>query len=98
LVASSILAPGTNFLVYTVYVLRGASGRHYIGQTSDLDLRLAQHRAGHTHTTKRLGGGIELIASRQFASRNEAVATERMLKAWKNPLKAIAYLRGESGM
>ncbi|RXK56298.1 GIY-YIG nuclease family protein [Oleiharenicola lentus] len=97
MVASSILAPGTNFLVYTVYVLRGASGRHYIGQTSDLSARLAQHRAGHTHTTKRMGGTIELIASREFASRTQAVAVERMLKAWKNPLKAIAYLHGGLG-
>ncbi|HEY8995921.1 MAG TPA: GIY-YIG nuclease family protein [Lacunisphaera sp.] len=82
---------------YTVYVLRGASGRHYIGQTSDIAARLAQHRAGHTQTTKRLGGAIELIASRTFASRAEAVAAERMLKAWKNPLKAIAYLQGDHG-
>ena len=97
LVASSILAPGTNFLEFTVYLLRGASGRHYIGQTSDLPTRLSQHRAGHTHTTKRLGGGIELVASRSFGSRTEALAVERMLKAWKSPMKAMAYLRSEAG-
>jgi len=84
-------------LDYTVYLLRGASGRHYIGQTSDLAARLAQHSAGHTHTTKRLGGAVELIASRPFASRAEAVAAERMLKTWKSPLKAIDYLRGTQG-
>jgi predicted GIY-YIG superfamily endonuclease len=80
-------------LDYTVYVLRGASGRHYIGQTSDISARLAQHRSGHTHTTQRLGGGIQLVASRDFPTREEAMAVERMLKSWKSPLKAIAYLQ-----
>jgi len=31
-----------------VYILRGSSGRHYIGSAVDLDVRLAQHRCGHT--------------------------------------------------
>jgi predicted GIY-YIG superfamily endonuclease len=92
LVSSSILPSGATFLVYTVYVLRGASGRHYIGQTSDMTARLAQHTHGHTHTTQRLGGNLELIAGRTFATRTEAMAVERMLKRWKNPRKAIEFL------
>lgn len=75
-----------------VYILRGASGRHYIGQTSDLDARLAQHRSGHTHTTARLGGEIELVAAKSFESRAHALAEEKRLKSWKNPTKVIAYL------
>jgi predicted GIY-YIG superfamily endonuclease len=38
-----------------VYILQGATGRHYIGATVDLDARFAQHLRGHTVTTKRLG-------------------------------------------
>jgi putative endonuclease len=79
--------------MFTVYLLRGASGRHYLGQTRDLSARLKQHAAGHTHTTRRLGGAVELVAFREFATRNEAVAVERRLKAWKNPAKAADYLR-----
>jgi len=75
-----------------VYILRGASGRHYIGITNDLDVRLRQHRDGHTHTTRRLGGDLVLVASHQFPSRTEALHLERKLKAWKNPAKAIAFL------
>jgi len=37
-----------------VYILRGSSGRHYIGSAVDLDARFAQHLRGHTATTKRL--------------------------------------------
>ena len=60
--------------------------------TSDLPRRFAQHRRGHTHTTRRLGGELELLASRAYATRSEAAAVERKLKAWKNPLKARAFL------
>ncbi len=79
--------------MFFVYILRGDSGRHYIGQTNDLAARLAQHRSGHTHTTKRLGDHIEIVASRSFATRAEAVAVERKLKAWGKPALAIEYLK-----
>ena len=82
--------------MFTVYVLKGASGRHYIGQTNDLDVRLGQHSAGQTYTTRRLGGSLELIASREFSTREEALRVERMLKRWKNPAKTIAFLQGSA--
>jgi tRNA/rRNA methyltransferase/putative endonuclease len=47
-----------------VYILRGKSGRHYIGSTDDLERRLAEHQRGSNHTTRRLGGEVELVASR----------------------------------
>ena len=98
LVGSSILPSGTTFHgpccdMFTVYLLRGANGRHYLGQTTDLDARLAQHRRGHTYTTRRLGGELTLVAHRAFPSRSEAVRVERLLKNWKNPVKAAEYLR-----
>ena len=60
--------------------------------TDDLEGRLHQHRSGRTHTTKRLGGNLRVVASRSFEKRSDAAAIERKLKAWKNPLKAIAFL------
>ena len=83
--------------MFHVYILKGASGRHYIGQTSDLQARLVQHQQGHTYTTRRLGGEIILLASRAFETRSEALATERILKSWKNPKKAEEYLLRENG-
>jgi putative endonuclease len=75
-----------------IYILRGASGRHYIGMTGNLERRLEQHRSGHTHTTRRLGGSLEVVASHKFSDRASAAIVERELKNWKNPQKAIAHL------
>ena len=78
--------------MFMVYILRGSSGRHYIGMTNDLERRLSEHRSGHTHTTKRLGGDLVLVASRGYPTRDEAAKVERLLKSWKTPGKAIAFL------
>jgi predicted GIY-YIG superfamily endonuclease len=75
-----------------IYVLKGSSGRHYIGSAVDLDARLAQHRRGHTYTTRRLGEELKLIASKQVETLAQARTIERMLKAKKNPQLAIHYL------
>jgi predicted GIY-YIG superfamily endonuclease len=48
-----------------LYILRGASGRHYIGSAVDLDARFAQHLRGRTATTKRLGDKLEIIAKKE---------------------------------
>jgi predicted GIY-YIG superfamily endonuclease len=49
------------------YILRGDSGRHYIGSTTDLGRRLEDHRRGQTHSTKRLGGNLEIVAAVELA-------------------------------
>jgi len=75
-----------------VYILRGSSDRHYIGSAVDLGARFAQHLRGHTHTTKRLGERIEIVASKEVATLREARTIERELKAKKNPRVAIYHL------
>jgi predicted GIY-YIG superfamily endonuclease len=75
-----------------VYLLRGSSGRHYIGSTVDLDARCAQHLRGHTATTKRLGDQLEVVAKKQVATLAEARKIERALKQKKNPKLAIYHL------
>ena len=90
LVGSSNLPPGTSDMPW-VYILRGSSGRHYIG--SALDSRLAQHQRGHTYTTRRLGETLVLVVSKQVEMLNEARSIERMLKVKKNPKLAIYLLR-----
>ncbi len=76
-----------------VYILRGDSGRHYIGSTSDLARRLEEHRRGQTHTTARLGQNLELVVSWETASLSEARTVERELKRKKNPQLAIFLLQ-----
>jgi predicted GIY-YIG superfamily endonuclease len=76
-----------------VYILRGSSGRHYIGSAVDLDTRFAQHLRGHTATTKRLGDELEIVAKKEVATLAEARRIERFLKKKKNPQLAICHLR-----
>ncbi|PYI77063.1 MAG: excinuclease ABC subunit C [Verrucomicrobia bacterium] len=76
-----------------VYILRGSNGRHYIGSAVDLYARFAQHRRGHTYTTKRLGDNIEVVASKEVATLTVARRIEHILKAKKNPKLAIHYLQ-----
>jgi predicted GIY-YIG superfamily endonuclease len=72
-----------------VYILRGSSGRHYIGSAVDLEARLAQHMRGHTATTKRLGNDLEVVARKETVTLAQARELERLLKQKKNPRLAI---------
>ena len=75
-----------------VYILRGSSGWQYIGSTTNLRRRLEQHERGHTHTTKRLGEGLEVVIALELPTLEEARALERELKRKKNPRLAILLL------
>ena len=92
LVGSSNLPPGSSIMPW-VYILRGSSGRHYIGSAVDLDARFAQHLRGHTATTKRLGDTIEIVARKEVPTLSEAREIERSLKRKKNPKLAIYHLQ-----
>jgi putative endonuclease len=75
-----------------VYLLRGTSGRHYLGSTVNLEERLQQHNRGHTATTLRLGLPVTLVASRSFPSLADARLAERILKRKKNIEVILFYL------
>jgi predicted GIY-YIG superfamily endonuclease len=75
-----------------VYILQGATGRHYIGSTVDLDARFAQHLRGHTATTRRLGGERRIVAKQEMPTLQQARKIERFLKSKKNPEIAIFHL------
>ncbi len=79
-----------------VYILKGTSGRHYIGSTENFEQRFEAHCRGNTSTTKRLGYPLILVVRREYADKAESGRVERMLKAWKNPSKAIVYLKESS--
>jgi predicted GIY-YIG superfamily endonuclease len=77
----------------SVYILRGSSGRHYIGSAVDLQARFAQHQRGHMHTKKRLEEQLEIVTSKEFSTLKEARQVERLLKQKKNPSVAIYLLQ-----
>ena len=75
-----------------IYILRGSSGHHYIGSTENLERRLAEHRRGSNHTTRRFGRSLELVISRSVDNATEARRIELALKRKKNPRLAILAL------
>ena len=69
---------------FYVYILQSLSSqRFYIGQTHDVQARLIRHNNGAVTATRNKGPWI-LKAVRTFASRAEAMAEERRLKAMKS--------------
>ena len=74
------------------YILRGSSGRYYIGSTTELERRLEQHRNGYGHTTRRLGDPLELVATLELPALADARELERQMKRKKNPHLAMALL------
>ena len=64
---------------FAVYIIRSAEGYRYIGSTSDLIVRLADHNSGRNHATKHGTDWICLHAE-QFPTRGEAVKREKWLK------------------
>ncbi len=79
-----------------VYIIRGSTGRHYIGSAVDLDGRFAQHLRGHTATTKRLGDSLEIVAKKEVPTLAEAREIERSLKRKKNPKLASTIYSGRA--
>jgi predicted GIY-YIG superfamily endonuclease len=78
-----------------VYILRGAR-RYYMGATDNLERRLAEHRRGSNHTTRRFGEEIQVVAVREVGSMAEALQLERTLKRKKNPRLAISILQSDN--
>ena len=80
LVGSSTLPPGSLCMAW-VYILRGSSGRHYIGSAVDLNARFRQHLRGHTASTKRLEDTLEVVARKEVPSLSEARKNLAFIKA-----------------
>jgi len=78
---------------FFTYILFSVSlNKFYVGHTNDLDRRLAEHNSGLSKSTK---SGIpwNLVYSKNFSSRANAVAFERIIKSLKSR-KFIAELIG----
>ena len=69
---------------FFVYVLQSQStGRFYIGQTQDVEARLAYHNAGYSKSLNNRGPW-KLVYREGYATRAEAVRRERQIKSWKD--------------
>ena len=73
-------------MAYHVYILQNPVGRFYIGQTDDLDARVAAHNRSDKINGKytRKNGPWQLVWSQTFSTRGEAMARERRIKGMKS--------------
>ena len=77
---------------FYVYILQSqTTNRYYIGQTQNLDERLAYHNANYSKSLKHRGPW-RIVHSEEFHSRAEAVRRERQIKSWKdrNMIQSLA--------
>ena len=90
-------------MAFYVYILQSeatgilqseATGRYYVGQTKDLQDRVAYHRANYSKALKNRGPWI-LVYSEKFETRGEAVRRERYIKRQKDR-RFIEALRSAS--
>jgi putative endonuclease len=67
--------------MFYVYVFRSdKSGRRYTGQTQDLAIRLSQHNAGMSASTRNQAP-FKLEYSESYSTRTEAMKREHYLKS-----------------
>jgi predicted GIY-YIG superfamily endonuclease len=70
-----------------VYILRCRDGSYYVGSTTNLERRLAEHRAGtyDGYTSTRLP--ITLVLSYETTTRDQAFQLEMQIKGWSRRKK-----------
>ena len=69
---------------FFVYILQSqSSGRYYVGQTKNLEDRVAYHNANYSRALKNRGPW-KLVYFEEYASRREAVRRESYIKRQKD--------------
>jgi putative endonuclease len=69
------------------YILRLKSGQLYIGSTTNLDRRYAEHAVGRGGRTTKLDPPLKLIYSESFPTFSEARKREAQIKRWTRAKK-----------
>ncbi len=81
-------------MAFWAYMLHCSGGRLYIGQTDNLERRIAQHFSGTIPGFTRDFPPQRLIWSQEFSIRLEALEAERQIKGWSRA-KKLALARGD---
>lgn len=74
--------------MFWVYILKCSDDSYYTGHTDNLENRIAQHHSKFVptcYTATRLP--IQLVFSQEFATRIEALESERQIKGWSRRKK-----------
>jgi predicted GIY-YIG superfamily endonuclease len=70
-----------------VYMLKCNDGTYYVGQTLDIELRLAQHQAGTYGGYTAVRRPVQLMWHQRVQTDDEAFKLERRLKKWSQAKK-----------
>ncbi len=68
-------------------------GSYYTGHTDDLGKRLAEHHTGQIIGYTATRRPVTLLFTEEFATREEALASERRIKGWSRKKKE-AMMKG----
>lgn len=77
-----------------MYILQCFDGSYYVGSTTDLERRVAEHNegVGAKYTARRRP--VKLVFSAEFATVTEAYAAEKQVQGWGRA-KREALIRGD---
>ena len=80
---------------YCVYILRCNDGTYYVGITSNVDVRVAEHERGldpgcYTYCRRPL----RLVHAEVFSDPDDAIFCEKRIKGWSRAKKE-ALMRGD---
>ncbi len=76
------------------YILKCADGSYYVGCTTNLEQRIAQHHAGTTGGYTASRRPVELLWCGEAQRIHDAIEVERKLKRWSRAKKE-AFIAGE---
>ncbi len=78
---------------YSLYILYSTKlDRHYIGYTGEnINKRLSEHLSNH-HGFTGTAKDWEIVFTKVFNSKTEAMAEEKKLKGWKSKTRVIAFI------
>ena len=69
------------------YILRLKSGQLYIGSTTDLDRRFAEHTAGQACRSTKLDPPVKVVYSESLPTFSDARKREAQIKRWSRAKK-----------
>ena len=81
-------------MAYYVYMFRCSDGSYFVGNTNDLEHRLAAHERGATEGYTLSRSPVELVFSDRFSRRLEGFHRERPIKGWSRARKE-ALIKGD---
>lgn len=70
-----------------VYILQCTDGSYYVGQTVNLEMRIAQHQAGEGSDWTKRRLPVELVFSQEMPDKDSAFQAERQIKNWSRAKK-----------